>query len=243
MGIAVVDEAEAKKKEEAGECAGLVNGCKIAFTTPFETNPPPLPSPRPPVFSPPHYFSDAFSVWLVDAATGELCPPFEGLTCTFTDPVVEESFIKYSWNTSQRSLKRGAVLMNVFFTLYLSVLQSVHDIILFIVFQNLPCLALLFLAFTHNKLDPIEVVNKRRLIATVCCCGLCLVMSTFSTVTSELAAVLLTCIVLIATSIIVKNSYQQKVSPYSSFLFFLFFLLTNPFFFSASRSLSLASTA
>ena len=133
-----------------------------------------------------------------------------GYAMTFDDPDVEDSFIKYSWNISHRALMIGSSIMLLLFTLYLAVLESIHDVILFGLFQNGPCLVVFAIACVHKPSDPVAVIKTRRRIAATAATVLCLAMGTFSTSTSELNAVFLTSIVLVAVSVIIKMSFYQK---------------------------------
>ena len=165
--------------------------------------------------------ADAFASWLASVANSELKPPVSGLECRFDDPAIEDSFVKFSWNTKKKAFKNGCVIMNVAFLLFLSVLSTSFDLMCYLLGQNLPVFLTAIIAFTSKPSDPTSAVKWKRQLTCFLFTFLNCMMATLSTSTSDLNAPVTTVIILIACHVTVSLSYYQKVVMFTVSVLYL----------------------
>ncbi|GMH52972.1 hypothetical protein TrLO_g10257 [Triparma laevis f. longispina] len=163
--------------------------------------------------------ADAFTTWLAEVANGELKAPVEGRDMHFRDEEIENSFIKFRWNLMLEAFKKGMLVMNVAYTLYLGTLTTLYDLMYFLVGLNAPVMMCGFIAWKCKATDNVEIIKKRKKILTVLLTFVNVVQASFGASTSDLSMCIVTVILLMCFHICVTLSFYQKFLMYTVAIF------------------------
>lgn len=105
----------------------------------------------------------------------------------FRDEEIENSFIKFRWNLMLEAFKKGMLVMNVAYTLYLGTLTTLYDLMYFLVGLNAPVMMCGFIAWKCKSTDNVEIIKKRKKILTALLTFVNVVQASFGASTSDLS--------------------------------------------------------